>query len=43
MVHYFKPLVKIMDSSATEMALFSSGLRPSENSAIPATSIHNFN
>ena len=39
----FQATSEIMDFSATEIALFSSGLRPSENSAIPATSIHNFN
>ena len=34
----FRATSEIMDSSVTEIALFSSGLRPSENSAIPATS-----
>ena len=38
----FQATSEIMDSSATEIAVFSSGLCPSKNSAIPATSIHNF-
>ena len=39
----FQVTSEIMDSSAAKISLVYSGLCPSENSAIPVTSIHNFN
>ena len=37
-MHYFEPLFEIMDSSASEIELFPSGLRPSGKSTISTTS-----